>query len=75
VTGPSAAGDSVTFHVTPAIPLAVCGTVPATAVIVNSSGQAVVTYTSSASSGFCTVTATESATAQSGSTQIDQTSI
>jgi hypothetical protein len=65
----------VTFHVTPAIPAAVCGTVPATAVIVNSSGQAVVTYTSSASSDFCTVTATESATAQSGSTQIDQTTI
>jgi hypothetical protein len=52
-----------------------CGTIPATPVIVNGVGQAVDTYTSSANAGFCIVTATESATVQSGSTQIDQTSV
>jgi hypothetical protein len=77
VTGPSVAGDSVTFSVVSAITgLATgCGTIPPTAVIVNASGQAVDTYTSSANAGFCIVTATESATGSSGSTQIDQTSV
>jgi hypothetical protein len=75
VTGPSVAGDSVTFTVTPAITGTTCGTIPTIPVIVNASGQAVDTYTSSAHAGFCIVTATESATTQSGSTQIDQTSV
>jgi hypothetical protein len=32
-----------------------------------------VTYTSSTTAGFCTITATEGGTAQTGSTVIDQT--
>jgi hypothetical protein len=75
VTGPSAAGDSVLFSVTPAIAGATCGTIPLIPVIVNASGQAVDTYTSSANAGFCIVTATESATSSFGSTAIDQTSV
>jgi hypothetical protein len=41
----------------------------------NGAGQATATYTSSTTSGFCSVTATESGTGQSATTQVDQTSV
>jgi hypothetical protein len=41
----------------------------------NSSGEAVVTYLSSTTSGFCTIKATESASGGSGTVTIDQTAV
>jgi hypothetical protein len=54
-------------------PGAACGT-PATATATtNPSGQASFTYTSSTTPGFCTITGTETTTAQSGTVTLDQT--
>jgi len=75
-TGAPAAGDQVTFTVTPTYSGEICGTFPGNNVVyTNSSGQAIITYTSSTNAGYCTVTATEATTGRPGSTQIDQTSI
>ena len=78
VTGPTNApvsGDTVTFVFTPT-PAGACGTAtPAGPYTTNASGQVVLTYTASATSGFCAIAATESATSQSGSVTIDQTSL
>ena len=66
-------GDVVNFT-TAASPAGSCGTfTPAAAGATNSSGQVTVTYTSSTTAGFCTVTATEGGTSQTGSVVIDQT--
>jgi hypothetical protein len=55
-------------------PTAACGTFsPASAGSTNSSGVVSVTYTSSTTAGFCTITATENGTAQTGTVTIDQT--
>jgi hypothetical protein len=43
--------------------------------VTGGTGVATVTYNSSASAGFCTITAIEQTTLGSGSTQIDQTSV
>ena len=50
-----------------------CGTISPAAGSSNSSGVVTVTYTSATSIGFCTITATEHNTAQTGSVQIDNT--
>jgi adhesin/invasin len=52
-----------------------CGTLSAPSGVTGGTGVATVTYNSSASAGFCTITAIEQTTLGSGSTQIDQTSV
>lgn len=67
-------GDAVTFSVTP-VGGASCGSITSTnPVDTNSAGQATATYKAGTGVGFCTVTATEANTAQSGSTTVVQTS-
>ena len=66
----SAANDTVTFTTS-----GTCGTVsPATGSTGPSNAAVAVTYTASATSGFCTVTAKESINGSTGSVLIDQTS-
>jgi adhesin/invasin len=62
-------GDTVTFT-----PSGTCGNLsPSGPYATNASGQVSVTYTSSTTVGFCTITANETATGGSGSASIDQT--
>ena len=72
VTGPKAASDVITFTTS-----GTCGTVAPTSGTTPASGTESVSaiYTSSAAAGFCTVTATESNTGQTGSTTLDQTTV
>jgi hypothetical protein len=72
-TGSPVSGDVVSFAGV-GTPGAACGTFsPASAGSTNSSGVVSVTYTSSTTAGFCTITATENGTAQTGTVTIDQT--
>ncbi len=65
-------GDAVTFTAS-ATPAGACGLLSPTTVNTDSSGNAVATYTSSTTPGFCAVTATESGSGNTSSTSINQT--
>jgi hypothetical protein len=74
--GLPAGGDTVTFTTVGHPAPTACGTLSAGSVAITSpSGVATLTYTSSAVPGFCTISGVEVITGQSGSTQIDQTSV
>jgi len=78
VLGPTSApvaGDTIVFTNTPT-PAGACGTTsPAGPYTTNASGQVVITYTASTTSGFCNISAAESGTGQTGATSIDQMSL
>ncbi|MGH9098279.1 MAG: beta strand repeat-containing protein, partial [Acidimicrobiales bacterium] len=61
-------GDVVSFT-----PTGTCGTLSSPTATTNATGVASVTYTSASSAGFCTISATEAATGQIGSTVVTQT--
>jgi hypothetical protein len=72
VGGAPVAGDTVGFAGVGNPSAAACGAFSPTGGVTNAAGQVVVTYTSTTTSGFCQVTATEAATAQTASVQITQ---
>lgn len=72
VTAAGVNADTVTWSLS-GNPAGSCGSVSPTSGTTNSSGQSSTTYTASTTVGFCTVTATESATGNAGKATIDQT--
>ena len=70
-SGANVSGDTVTFSLS-GTPPAACGTIAPTSGTTDASGNLAATYTASATSGFCTLTATESGTGATGTTVIDQ---
>jgi adhesin/invasin len=71
-SGTSVSADTVTFTVGGS-PAAACGTMNPASGSTNSSGNVTSVYISSTTSGFCTITATESGTGGSGTAVVDQT--
>ena len=69
--GGPVAGDEVTLA-TIGEPEAACGTLQAASVTTDRSGQATLTYSRSATAGFCAVSATEQRTGQAGFVMVDQ---
>jgi hypothetical protein len=67
VGGAAVSADAVTFSTS-----GTCGAVSGSTTPTNTAGQVTATYTSSVTSGFCTITATDS-TGASGTVTIDQT--
>ena len=69
--GGPVAGDEVTLA-TIGEPEAACGTLQAASVTTDRSRQATLTYSRSATAGFCAVSATEQRTGQAGFVMVDQ---
>jgi adhesin/invasin len=65
-------GDAVHFMMS-GTPAGACGSLNQTTVNTDSSGNAVATYMSSSTAGFCAITATESGSGNTSTTSINQT--